>query len=79
MSNVRVALANVVDKVPNVYNTNERWVVKKMKPKYVNKIVAIMSIIYKKDKVQYFNNKSTMMISKVDHEEFMNWVVIMYF
>jgi len=79
MSNVRIVVANIVDKVPNVYNTNERWVVKKMKPKYVNKIVAILSIIYKKDKVQYFNNKSTMMISKVDHEEFMNWVIIMYF
>ncbi len=37
-----------------------------------------MPIIYKKDKVQYFSNKSTMMISKVDHGEFVNWATIMY-
>jgi hypothetical protein len=28
MSNARVALINIVDKVPNTYNTNEGWVVK---------------------------------------------------
>ncbi len=46
MSNARVALVDIIDKVPNVYNTNERWVVKKMKPKYVNRINTIMPIIY---------------------------------
>jgi hypothetical protein len=44
-------LTNIVDKVPDRYNTNEGWVVKKMKPKYVNRIAAILPIIYKKDKV----------------------------
>jgi len=46
-----VALENIVDKVPNTYNTNEGWVVKKMKSKYANKITTILPIIYKKDKV----------------------------
>jgi len=64
MSNAKVALINIVDKVPNTYNTNEGWVVKKMKLEYVNRIVAILPIIYQKDKVQYFNNKSPMMIFK---------------
>jgi hypothetical protein len=51
MSNARIALVDITNKVPNTYNTNEGWVVKKMKPKYVNRIVVILSIIYKKDKV----------------------------
>jgi hypothetical protein len=31
MSDARVALANIVDRVPNTYNIIERWVVKKMR------------------------------------------------
>jgi hypothetical protein len=31
MFDVKVALADIVDKVPNTYNTNERWVIKKMR------------------------------------------------
>jgi hypothetical protein len=46
MSNARVALVDIVDKVPNAYNTNERWAIKKMKPEYVNRIVTIVPIIY---------------------------------
>jgi hypothetical protein len=64
MLDARIALANIANKVLNTYNTNEGWVVKKMKSKYVKIIVVILSIIYQKDKVQYFSNKSTMMISK---------------
>jgi len=41
-------------------------------------IVVVLPIIYQKDKVQYLNNKYVMMILKVDHGEFVNWVVIMY-
>jgi hypothetical protein len=78
MSNVRVALANITDKVPNTYNTNEGWVVKKMRSEYANKTVAILSIIYQKDKVQCFSVKYTMMISKADHGESVNWVAIMF-
>jgi hypothetical protein len=44
MSNAKVALVDIVDGVPNTYNTNERWVLKKMKSKYTNKIVAILPI-----------------------------------
>jgi hypothetical protein len=51
MSNVIVAMVDIIDKVPDTYNTNEGWVVKKMKSKYANKIVAILLIIYQKDKV----------------------------
>jgi hypothetical protein len=76
MSNAIIALAN---KVLVTYNTDQGWVVKKMKLEYVNRIVAILLIIYQKDKVQYFSNKSTMMILKTDHGEFVNWVAIMYF
>jgi len=50
MLNARVALANIVDKVPNTYKTNEGWVVKKMRSKYANRIVVILPIIYQKDK-----------------------------
>ncbi len=74
-----VALVEIVDRVLDIYNTNERWVVKKMKLEYASIIVAIMLIIYQTNKVQYFCNKSAMMISIVDHGNFVNWVPIVYF
>jgi hypothetical protein len=46
MFDAKVALTKITNKVPNTYNTNERWVVKKMRPEYVNIIVAILPIIY---------------------------------
>jgi hypothetical protein len=46
MSNARVALVDIANKVPNTYNTNEGWVVKKMRLEYANRIVAILPIIY---------------------------------
>jgi len=46
MSNARTKLANIVDKVLDTYNTNEGWVVKKMRSKYVNRIVVIFPIIF---------------------------------
>ncbi len=79
MLDVRVALANIVDRIPDIYNTNEGWVVKKMRSKYVNRIVAILPIIYQKDKVQYFRNKFATMTFKADYEEFINQATIMYF
>jgi sulfur transfer protein SufE len=42
------------------------------------KIIANFPIIYQKDKVQYFCNIFAMMISKADHGESINQVVIMY-
>jgi hypothetical protein len=51
MSNAKVALANIGNGVPNTYNTNEGWVVKKMSLEYANIIVTILPIIYQKDKV----------------------------
>jgi hypothetical protein len=74
-----VTLVEIIDRVLDTYNNNEGWVVKKMRLKYDNRIVAIMPIMYRKDKVQYFNNKSTMMISRVDHGKFVNWATIMFF
>jgi hypothetical protein len=44
-------LANIDDRVPDTYNNNEGWVVKKMKPFDVNRIIVIMPIIYLKKKV----------------------------
>jgi len=77
MSNTRVAVTDIVDRVPNTYNTNERWVVKKMKLEYVNKIATILPIFYRKDKVQYFSNKFVMMIFKTNHGKFVSWATIM--
>jgi hypothetical protein len=48
MLDAKVALAKMIDRVPD---TNEGWVVKKMSLGYANKIVAILLIIYQKDKV----------------------------
>jgi hypothetical protein len=76
---VKVTLADLVDRVPNTYNTNEGWIVRKMKLEYGNRITTILPIIYQKDKVQYFSNKSPMMVCKIDHGEFVNCVAIMFF
>jgi hypothetical protein len=46
ISDARIAFTNIVDKVLDIYNTNEGWVVKKMRSKYVNKIATILPIIY---------------------------------
>jgi hypothetical protein len=51
MSNAKVKLIDIVDKILDIYNTNERWVEKKMRSEYANKIIAILPIIYQKDKV----------------------------
>jgi len=51
MSDVRIALAEITDRILDIYNTNERWVVKKMRSRYANRFAAIMPIIYQKDKV----------------------------
>jgi hypothetical protein len=51
MFNAIVALADITNKVLDIHNTNEGWVEKKMKSKYANKIVAILLIVYQKDKV----------------------------
>jgi hypothetical protein len=78
MLDVSAALGDIIDRVPNTYNTNEGWVVTKMKLEYVNRIATILPIIYQKYKVQYFSNKFAMMISKADHGKFVNWAIIMY-
>jgi hypothetical protein len=46
MLDSRITLANIVDRVFDTYNTNERWVVKKMRLQSTNKIAAILPIIY---------------------------------
>jgi hypothetical protein len=46
MSDVRVALTEITNKILEIYNTNERWVVKKMRSRYANRFAAIMPIIY---------------------------------
>jgi hypothetical protein len=46
MFDAKVTLTKIVDRVLDIYNTNEGWVVKKMNSKYANKIVAILPIIY---------------------------------
>jgi hypothetical protein len=78
MSNAEVTLANIIDRIPNTYNINERWVVKKMRLEYVHRIATILPIIYKKNKVQYFCNKFAMMIFKKDQGKIVNWATIIY-
>jgi hypothetical protein len=51
MFNAKVTLAYIVNRIPDTNNTKEGWVVKKMKSKYVNRIVAILPNIYHNDKV----------------------------
>jgi hypothetical protein len=51
MSDARVALVEIINRVIDTYNTNEGWVVKKMRLEYANRIVVIQPIIYQKDKV----------------------------
>jgi len=51
MFNAIITLVDKIDKVLNIYNTNEGWVVKKMRSHYVNRIASILLIIYQKDKV----------------------------
>jgi hypothetical protein len=46
MLNARVALANIADRVLDTYNTNERWVIRKMRSEYIKKIIANFPIIY---------------------------------
>jgi len=41
MSDAIITLVNIIDRVLDTYNTNEGWVVKKMRLKYANRIVAI--------------------------------------
>jgi hypothetical protein len=72
MSDARIALVEIINRVIDTYNTNEGWVVKKMRLEYANRIVVIQPIIYQKDKVQYFNNKFAMMNSVANHGEFDN-------
>jgi len=50
MSNVRITFAEIANRVLEIYNTNKRLVVKKMRSKHANIIVAILQIIYQKDK-----------------------------
>ncbi len=45
MSNVKIVLTNIANKVPCTYNTNEGWVFEKIKPEYVNRITTIIPII----------------------------------
>jgi hypothetical protein len=72
MSDAKVELVDIADRVLDIYNTNEGWVVKKTRSEYANRIAIILPIIYQKDKVQCFSNKSIMMISRIDHGEFVN-------
>jgi Holliday junction resolvase RusA-like endonuclease len=79
MLDVSATLIDIIDRVPYTYNTNEGWVVKKMKPKHVNRIATNFPIIYQKNKVQYFSNKFAMMISKAFRGKSINKAIIMYF
>jgi hypothetical protein len=46
MSDAKITLAKIVNRILDTYNTNEGWVVKKMRSEYANKIVPILLIIY---------------------------------
>jgi hypothetical protein len=46
MFNAIITLIDIADRILDIYNTNEGWVVKKMRSKYANIIVVILPIIY---------------------------------
>ncbi len=46
MSNAKVALTKIVNRILDTYNTNEGWVIKKMRLEYPNRNVDILLIIY---------------------------------
>ncbi len=46
MFDVRVTLIEIIYRNFDTYNTNEGWVVKKMRSKYANRIIAIQPTIY---------------------------------
>jgi hypothetical protein len=46
MSNVKVALADITNRVLNTSNNNEGWIVTKMRLEYTNMMVVILPIIY---------------------------------
>jgi hypothetical protein len=46
MSDAKVTLVERVVRVLDTYNTNEGWVLKKMKSEYANRIISILLIIY---------------------------------
>jgi hypothetical protein len=48
MFNAKVTLVNIVNRVLNTYNTNEGWVVKKMKLKYANRLLPFSPLSTKK-------------------------------
>ncbi len=48
MLDARVTLLDIADRVQDTYNTNEGWVVKKMKLKHVNRIAVIFPLSIKK-------------------------------
>jgi hypothetical protein len=50
-----------------------------MRSKYANRIATILPIIYQRGKVQNFSNNSTMMISRADHEKYVESTTIMHF
>jgi hypothetical protein len=41
MFNVKVALVDIANRVLDIYNTNEGWVVKKMRSKYVVRQLSV--------------------------------------
>jgi hypothetical protein len=45
MLNDRVTLADIANKVLNIYNTNEGWVVKKMRSEYATRIGYLQPIV----------------------------------
>jgi hypothetical protein len=51
MSDAKIALVEIANRNPYTYNTNEGWVVKKMRSKCAKRIAPILPIIYQKDKV----------------------------
>jgi hypothetical protein len=54
MFDAKVTLAKIVNRILDTYNTNEGWVVKKMRLEYANRIVATLPIIYQKIRCNIF-------------------------
>jgi hypothetical protein len=48
--------------LPGVYVKTEQWSVNKMKPPYDIHLLALIQVIYQRDKVCYFGNRNAISI-----------------
>ncbi len=69
LQNIRLAPAN---------SSTNQWNAKSLGLPYFVKYIAIISIIYQRDKVQYFNNKNVITLMKAEKGQKVDWAQIIF-